>query len=95
MALARKNPAFADERQIDASLREWRRMVGILDARLAETRAFVAGSGFTLADIPIGLSVNRWFMAPIERPPFPAVEAYYDRLSERPAFLKHGRNGID
>ena len=26
---------------------------------------------------------------------FPAVEAYYERLSRRPAFLKHGRNGIE
>ncbi len=48
----------------------------------------------TLANIPIGLSVNRWFMTPMQRPSFPAVEAYYERLSERPAFMKHGRNGI-
>ena len=95
MALARKNPAFADERQIDASSKDWTRMVAILDARLTETRAFVAGPAFTLADIPIGLSVNRWFMTPMERPSFPAVDAYYERLSARPAFMKHGRNGID
>ena len=95
MALARKNPAFADERQIDASSKDWTRMVAILDARLTETRAFVAGPAFTLADIPIGLSVNRWFMTPMQRPSFPAVDAYYERLSARPAFMKHGRNGID
>ena len=95
MALARKNPAFADERQIDASSKDWTRMVAILDARLTETRAFVAGPAFTLADIPIGLSVNRWFMTPMQRPSFPAVDAYYERLSARPAFKKHGRNGID
>ena len=95
MALARKNPAFADERQIDASSKDWTRMVAILDARLTETRAFVAGPAFTLADIPIGLSVNRWFLTPMQRPSFPAVDAYYERLSARPAFMKHGRNGID
>ena len=95
MALARRNPAFADERQIDASLKDWTRMVAILDARLTETRAFVAGPAFTLADIPIGLSVNRWFMTPMQRPSCPAVDAYYERLSARPAFKKHGRNGID
>ncbi len=94
MALARRNPAFDDARQIEASKQDWTRMVGILDARLAETKAYVAGTAFTLADIPIGLSVNRWFMTPMKRPPFPAVEAYYERLSERPAFMKHGRNGI-
>ena len=95
MALARRNPAFANEKQIDASLKDWTRMVAILDARLTETRAFVAGPAFTLADIPIGLSVNRWFLTPMQRPSFPAVDAYYERLSARPAFMKHGRNGID
>ena len=43
-------------------------MMSILDARLAATQAFVAGADFTLADIPIGLSVNRWLMTAIERP---------------------------
>jgi len=94
MAVVRKNPAFDDPRQIAASIKDWTRMLAILDERLATTGAFVAGEGFTLADIPIGLSVNRWFMTALERPSFPAVDAYYGRLSTRPAFLKHGRNGI-
>jgi glutathione S-transferase len=94
VSVVRKHPAFDDPRQIAASIRDWTRMLGILDDQLAATGAFVAGAGFTLADIPIGLSVNRWFLTPIERPSFPAVEAYYERLSTRPAFRKHGRNGI-
>ena len=94
MALVRRDPAFDDPRQIVASTTNWNRMLSILDARLAATRAFVAGADFTLADIPIGLSVNRWLMTPLERPVLPAVQAYYERLSTRPAFLKHGRNGI-
>ena len=47
-----------------------------------------------LADIPIGLSVNRWLMTPIEHSSLPVVLAYYERMSARPAFLKHGRNGV-
>mgnify|MGYP003575035265 FL=1 len=94
-AIVRKNPAFNDPRDIEASKRQWTRMVAILDSQLARTDAHVAGDAFTLADIPIGLSVNRWFMAPFERPAFGHVEAYYERLSGRPAFLKHGRNGIE
>ena len=94
MALVRRDPAFDDPRQIAASTTNWNRMMSILDDRLATTQACVAGAGFTLADIPIGLSVNRWLMTPIERPALPAVLAYYERLSTRPAFLKHGRNGI-
>ena len=94
MALVRRDPAFDDLRQIAASTATWNRMMSILDARLTATQAFVAGAGFTLADIPLGLSVNRWLMTPLEHPALPAVLGYYERLSTQPAFLKHGRNGI-
>lgn len=92
-ALVRKNPAFADRAQIAASLQSWTDHIAILDGQLRKTGAFVQGPAFTAADIPIGLSVNRWFMTPFERREFPAVAAYYARLSERPAFIAHGRNG--
>ena len=93
-AIVRKDLAFHDTREIEGSKKLWTRMVAILDRQLAHTGGHVAGASFMLADIPIGLSVNRWFMTPFERPSFPHVEAYYERLSGRPAFLKHGRNGI-
>ena len=93
-ALARGNPAFANPTEIDTSLREWSWNVGILERQLATT-AYITGNRFTLADVPIGLSVNRWFMTPVPgRSDFPAVSAYYDRLSNRTAFLRHGRNGV-
>ena len=47
----------------------------------------MAGAVFSLADIVLGLSVHRWFMTPMERTRYPAVEAYCTRLSERPGFL--------
>lgn len=93
-AIVRRNAAFNDPRDIDTSKKQWARMIEILDGQLARTGGHVAGAAFTLADIPIGLSVNRWFMTPFERPAFADVEAYYERLSARPAFIKHGRNGI-
>jgi glutathione S-transferase len=93
-ALVRKNPAFSDAAAVLASIRDWSRHVGILDGVLRSS-PYVAGAAFTLADVPIGLSVNRWFAAPIaERPEFPAVSAYFERLSARPPFLHHGRNGL-
>jgi glutathione S-transferase len=93
-AIVRRNPAFSDVQQIEASKKAWTRMMAILDAQLVRTGAYVAGAAFSLADIPIGLSINRWFMTSLEHAPFPAVAAYHERLSRRPAFLKHGRNGI-
>ncbi len=93
-ALVRKNPAFSSASELAASLRDWSRNVGIVDRQLNATRAYVAGDRFTLADIPIGLSVNRWFMTPIaQRAEYAAVSAYYERLSQRSTFLRHGRNG--
>jgi glutathione S-transferase len=94
-AIVRRNPAFSDARQVEASTADWTRMMAILEARFAVTGAYVAGEAFTLADIPIGLSVNRWFMTPLQRPAFAAMAAYYERPSARAAFLKHGRNGIE
>jgi glutathione S-transferase len=70
-------------------------MIGLLDAHLACGGPYLIGKAFTIADIPVGLVVNRWFMiADLQRPAYPAVASYYEQLTERPAYRKHGRNGI-
>jgi glutathione S-transferase len=80
---------------VAASVRDWARQLALLEAALDRSGAFAAGAAFTLADVVLGLSVHRWFMTPIDtRPTLPAVAAYYERLGERPAFLRHGRNGL-
>jgi glutathione S-transferase len=94
LALARRDPACADPAQIEASVRGWNAAMGVLEGRLSATGAYAAGDAFTLADVVLGLSVNRWLATPMPRPDYPAVAAYYDRLGERPAFREHGRNGI-
>lgn len=94
MALVRNSPAHADPSAIAASTAEWNRLMAMLDAQLAATGAYVCGAAPTLADIVLGLSVNRWLSTPMERPALPAVSAYFERLSERPGFLAHGRNGL-
>ena len=93
MGLVRHSPEHGDAAAISVSVDNWARKMAILETQLAKTGAFVAGSSFTLADIVIGLSVNRWFMTPIDRPVFPAVAEYFERLSERPGFSLHCRNG--
>lgn len=94
MALVRNSPAHQDRVQVDAGIASWNRHIGILDARLRATGAYAAGSAFTLADVVLGLSVNRWMMTPMDKPDYPHVAAYYDRLTERPGFREFGRNGI-
>jgi len=93
-ALARHSPAYTDQDAIAASVTDWNRHMQLLDDQLRRTGAFATGQSFTLADIVLGLSTHRWYMTPMERPALTAVQAYYDRLSERPAFLAHGRNGV-
>jgi glutathione S-transferase len=93
-ALVRRSAAHTDPQAIASGLNSWNRHMRILEEQLRRTGAFAAGPHFTLADIVLGLSTHRWYMTPMERPPLPAVQDYYDRLSERPAFLAHGRNGV-
>lgn len=94
MALVRDDPQCRDPQLIRASEVKWNAMMGILERRLASTGAFAAGANFTLADIGLGLSVNRWLMTPIERPDAPAVAAYFERLKQRAGFIEHGCNGV-
>jgi glutathione S-transferase len=94
MGLVRHSPLHTDAAAIAASLRSWNRQMTILEEQLQRTGGFAVGPRFTLADIVLGLSTNRWLLTPMERPALPAVAAYYERLSERPGFLAHGRNGM-
>jgi len=93
MALVRESPAHADPQALADSMAHWNRHMQMLDVQLARTGAYAAGATFTLADVVLGLSTNRWVMTPMARPHLPAVQAYFERLSQRPAFLLHGRNG--
>jgi glutathione S-transferase len=94
LGLSRRSPAHQDPAAIAASCAAWAGTMAILERQLQTTGAFVAGERFSLADIPVGLSVHRWFGTPMTRPDYPAVSAYYERLSQRPGFLVHGRNGV-
>ncbi|QYF94576.1 glutathione S-transferase [Massilia sp. PAMC28688] len=94
MALVRESAAHQGPAAIGASVASWNRHMAMVDARLARTGAFMAGDTFTLADIVIGLSANRWQMTPIERPDLPALAAYLQRLNERPGFALYGNNGV-
>ena len=94
MALVRKSAEHGDAQQLAASIAGWTRFMQVLEQQLQHSGGFVACPAFTLADIPVGLSVNRWFGTPLEHAPLPAVAAYYERLSERPGFRAYGRNGM-
>lgn len=80
-----------DERnqaEIDAAIAQGIKVWGMLDAHLAN-RAYVAGDDISMGDIPLGPQAHRWMMLVGDRPPMPHFEAWYQRLTERPAFAKH------
>ncbi len=54
-----------------------------------EAHAYVAGNDFSLADIPLGVLVHRFYTLEIERPELPALHAWYERLLARPAYARH------
>lgn len=93
MALVRGSAAHTDLAAVGSSVQQWNRLMALLDAQLGRTGAWVAGDDFTLADIVLGLSFNRWLSTPMERPTLPALQAWSARLDQRPAWRQHGANG--
>ena len=92
MALLRGQPTPPEA--VEASVANWNRHMTLLDAQLARTGAYVTGDSFTLADIVLGLSAQRWKNAPITRAELPAVDAWLQRLSTRPGFADYVGNGM-
>jgi glutathione S-transferase len=93
MALVRGSAIHTDPAQVERSRVEWNRHMGILEQQLGKTGAFVTGARFSLADIVLGLSLNRWLMTPIERPDTPALRAYAELLRQRPGCGEFCMNG--
>jgi len=89
-AVVRKSPLHAEPKLIERSIRQWTHMMTILDDQLDRTGGHVAGADFSLADIPMGVSVARWFATPIAHKPLPAIDAYVERLKSRPGFRAFG-----
>lgn len=94
MALVRRSPLHTDEAAIAASVQEWNRQMSLLDAALAHGAPYVTGAHFTVADVVLGLSAQRWQSAPITHAELPHVLAYLRRLNERKGFQQHGNNGM-
>ena len=86
--LVRTPEAERDYDRINAGIERGHEVWGMLDRHL-EGRAFVAGDELTMGDIPIGPQAHRWFNLVDERPSMPNLEAWYQRLTERPAFQKN------
>ncbi|WMW79338.1 glutathione S-transferase family protein [Undibacterium cyanobacteriorum] len=93
MGLVRQHPHFqAPDKMLDSAT-QWNRLMTIFDQHLQRGGPYAADKHFTLADVVLGLSINRWRSTPIEHAQLRHVDAYFDLLCERPAFLQFGANG--
>jgi glutathione S-transferase len=88
--LVRTPPAERNQAAIDAGVKASARAFRMLDARLAG-RDYIGGDHLTMADMPMGGFIHRWFGMQIPGRPddMPNLRAWYDRLCARPAFKKH------
>lgn len=62
-------------------------LLSIVDQALSE-HPYLSGEEVGLGDIPLGSFIYAWFEMPIERPPMPHLQAWYERLQQRPAYRK-------
>ncbi|MBK0013407.1 glutathione S-transferase N-terminal domain-containing protein [Stenotrophomonas sp. S41] len=93
MARVREHADYPDDARAEASLAQWNRLMAMLDAQLAR-HAYVAGDDFTLADIVLGLSTQRWRSTPGGKPVLANVDAWFERLRRQPGFAAHVDNGV-
>ncbi|HAL23313.1 MAG TPA: glutathione S-transferase [Stenotrophomonas sp.] len=93
MARVRGHADYPDDARAEASLVQWNGLMAMLDARLAQ-HAHVAGDAFTLADIVLGLSTQRWRCTPGDKPALANVAVWFERLRQQPGFAEHVDNGV-
>src|SRR3954471_3745758 len=85
--LIRTPPEKRDLKAIEEGRKRSAELLAIPESVLSKT-PYIAGTAFAMGDIPLGCEVQRWMRVPIERPAFPNVQAWFDRLGERAAFRK-------
>jgi len=69
---------------IDRYAREVQRLLGVLDRRLAG-RAFIAGDGYTIADMAAYPWINPYTKAPLDLGPYPELRRWHAAIAARPA----------
>jgi glutathione S-transferase len=87
IGLVRTDPENRDPEKIAASARATAGVIPVLEKHL-EANEYVAGSSLTMGDVALGSLVYRLFELDTERPDLPALQAWHERLSDRPAYQK-------
>ncbi|MDP2125569.1 MAG: glutathione S-transferase [Parvibaculum sp.] len=80
--------AMRNTNAIERAIAQCAEHVLLLDRQLAG-QPYICGEKITLADIPAGTVLFRYYGLDIARPYAPHVEAWYARLRDRPAYAAH------
>ncbi len=86
--VVRTAPKDQDPNAIQQAVNALETKLSIAETRLGQ-HPYLVGDAFTLADIQFGHVLYRYFDIPIKRRNFPALLAYYNRLTERAAYQTH------
>jgi glutathione S-transferase len=89
--LVRTPPEKRDMAAIAQAIQDTAKAWAMVEHELSQ-HAYIGGDDFTLCDIPWGVHAHRWFgidYLGLERPDFPAIRAWYDRLCQRPGYQAH------
>ncbi|MBX9409747.1 glutathione S-transferase [Pseudomonas baetica] len=72
---------------INAAITQCNELLSMVNAALA-SQPYLGGTEIGMGDIPLGSFIYAWFEMPIERAPQPHLQAWYERLKQRPAYKK-------
>lgn len=73
---------------VDAAIERTNSYLTHVERQLAG-RSFLLGEDLSLADIPIGTHLYRYFNLALPRPRLPNVESWFERLQSRQAYRDH------
>ena len=76
-----------DWKAINAAIKECDELLNMADHALI-SQPYLSGNDIGMGDIPLGSFIYAWFEMPIERAPQPHLQAWYERLKQRPAYQK-------
>jgi len=89
LQLVRTPAKDRDLAAVDAARKRVDDRLGVLDRQLAGGGPLILGSQLTIADIAVGTLMYRYYNLSMPRRAWANVEAWYKRLTERPAYQTH------
>lgn len=85
--MIRTAPEKRDMNAVEQGIEQCTAAFKIADAALAQA-PYLSGEHAGIGDIPLGCLAYAWFNMQIDRPVLPNLAAWYERLTERPAYQK-------